>query len=155
MFSFIPYVNVIVSLIFTLKFFHYKDSCLSWQFNQVPMTPDNRGSTVLPECLPKNDDLLTMKHFIHHTIKCVYNGHPWEMARWLLHTGGLLYTGQLCKNIRQLKILGSCSVTVLYRVTKHHIQDRYIQVWLCMLFVKIKFRLKTFNLGWFSISFVS
>ena len=48
------------------------------------MSPDNRGSTVLPECLPKNHDLLTMKHFIHlcvYTIKCVYNGHPWEMAR--------------------------------------------------------------------------
>ena len=56
------------------------------------------------------------------------------------------------ENIRQLKTLGSCSVTVLYRVTKHHRQGRYIQVWLCMLLVKIKFRLKTFNLGWFSIS---
>ena len=50
---------------------------------------------------------LTLEQFIHllvyvfiHTIKCVYNGHPWEMARWLLHTGGPLYTGQICKKYK-------------------------------------------------------
>ena len=32
-----------------------------------------------------------------HTVKPVYNGHSWEMARWLLDAGWPLYTGQLCR----------------------------------------------------------
>ena len=56
---------------------------------------------------------LTLEHFIHllvyvfiHTIKCVYNGHPWEMTRWLLHTGGPLYTGQICKKYKATENFG-------------------------------------------------
>ena len=30
-----------------------------------------------------------------HTVKPVYNGHSWEMARWLLDAGWPLYTGPL------------------------------------------------------------
>ena len=45
-------------------------------------------------------------------VKPVYNGHPWEMARWPL------YTGQLCRKYsRQLKILGSYLLTVIHKVT--------------------------------------
>ena len=51
-------------------------------------------------------------HFYSNTVKTA-----WEMAKWLLYTGWPLYSGQLCrKYIRQLKILGSCPVTVIYRV---------------------------------------
>ena len=57
------------------------------------MSPDNRGSTVLPECLPKNDDLLTMKHFIHLSVY-TYN--------------------QMCV---QRPPLGNGKVTVTYRGT--------------------------------------
>ena len=28
--------------------------------------------------------------FFLHTVKPVYNGHPWDHAKWLLYRGGLL-----------------------------------------------------------------
>ena len=75
-----------------------------------------------------------MRHFIHlcsytqnQTVMCT----TVTLGKW---QGGCYIEGDryiqvnFAENIRQLKILGSCPVTVLYRVTKHHIQGRYIQV---------------------------
>ena len=54
------------------------------------------------------------------TVKPVYNGHPGEMARWLLNTGWLLYTGQLCWKNKAAEKFGKLSsnhnngVTTIY-----------------------------------------
>ena len=63
------------------------------------------------------------------TAKPVYNGHTWEMARWPLYTGWPLNAGQLCRNIRQLKILGKLSGDRIIQ-SDRYIKGRYIQVWL-------------------------
>ena len=55
-----------------------------------------------------------------YTVKSVYNSHPWEMARWPLRRyiqGVRCIQVNFAENIRQLKILGSCPVTVVSRVT--------------------------------------
>ena len=39
-----------------------------------------------------------------NTVKPVYNGHPWEMARRPLYTGSPLLYRSILQNIRQLKI---------------------------------------------------
>ena len=55
-----------------------------------------------------------------YTVKSVYNSHAWEMARWPLRRyiqGDRYIQVNFAENIMQLKILGSCPVTVIYRVT--------------------------------------
>ena len=45
------------------------------------------------------------------------NGHSWEMARCPLNTGDCYIQVNFAEKIRQMKILGSYPVTVMYRVT--------------------------------------
>ena len=64
------------------------------------MSPDNRGSTVLPECLPKNDDLLTMKHFIHlyvYNQMCVPRPHLGSGKVTVTYGGTAIYRTTLQK----------------------------------------------------------
>ena len=59
--------------------------------------------------------------------KILGNWKFWEVVQWQYYTGWL---------------------NTIYRAVTYRFDSVY------MLLVKIKFRLKTFNLGWFSISFV-
>ena len=55
-----------------------------------------------------------------YTVRPVYNSHPSEMARWPLRRyiqGDRYIQVNFAENTRQLKILGSCPVTVVSRVT--------------------------------------
>ena len=67
------------------------------------------------------------------TVKPVYNGHPWETARWQLYTGWPLYTGQLCRKNKGTENFGKLP-------GDRNIQcDRYIQG-----------RVYDIKVGWFS-----
>ena len=73
------------------------------------MTPDNRGSTVLPECLPKNDDLLTMKHFILLCVcnqMCVQRSPLGNGKVTVTYRGTAIYTGQLCRKYKATENFG-------------------------------------------------
>ena len=97
-----------------IHIFHDLDSWLSGLFHQVSTSPDNGGLTVLPECLLKNDDLLTMKHFIH---LCVYTYNQMCVQWSPLENGKVTVTPlyiiqddhyiqvNFAENIRQLNIL--------------------------------------------------
>ena len=47
----------------------------------------------------------------------MYDGHPWEMQGDCYMQDDCYIQVNFAENIRQLKILGSCPVTVIYRVT--------------------------------------
>ena len=63
--------------------------------------------------IPSHINLIFLK--INYQPVC--NGHPWEMARWPWYTGWPLYSGQLCRKYKATEILGSCSVTIINRMT--------------------------------------
>ena len=47
----------------------------------------------------------------------MYNGHPWDMQGDRYMQDDCYIQVNFAENIRQMKILGSCPVTVIYRVT--------------------------------------
>ena len=59
-------------------------------------------------------------------VKPVYNGHSWEMARWLLNTGWPLHTAQLCRKYKATENFGKLSGdrNIQYDC---YVQGRYIQ----------------------------
>ena len=66
---------------------------------------------------------------LEFTVKPVYQGHPWEMARWLLQTGWPLYTAQLCRKYKATENFGKLSGDRNIQGDRYT-QGRYIKVWL-------------------------
>ena len=51
------------------------------------------------------------------TVKPLYSGHPWDVAKWLLYKGGLIIQCTFNREVLFGTLLGGCfrEVTFLYR----------------------------------------
>ena len=54
---------------------------------------------------------------VRYTVKPLYNGHPWDVANWLLYKGGLIIQCTFNREVLFGTLLGGCfrEVTFLYR----------------------------------------
>ena len=82
---------------------------------------------------------------LEFTVKPVYQGHPWEMARWLLQTGWPLYTAQLCRKYKATENFGKLSGDRNIQGDRYT-QGRYIKVW---LYLQKHLASIFFFFGWF------